>query len=489
MSDLLTLTATQALAKLAAKEITSVELTKAVLARVQARNPGINAYITITAEHALKQAEASDKRRAEGKAGLLEGLPLGIKDLYCTDGILTTAASKILGNFVAPYESTVTRKLWEAGAVCIGKLNMDEFAMGTSTENSAYGNTLNPWATDRIPGGSSGGSAAAVADYQCFGATGSDTGGSIRQPASMCGVVGIKPTYGRCSRWGMVAFASSLDQAGMFARTTEDLALLQYVISGHDPLDSTSADLPVPEWHKELNNLDVKKLRIGLPKEYFIEGMDERVRKTIMDSVQRFKDAGAEVKEISLPTTKAALAAYYIVNPAEASSNLARYDGMRYGLRVEGKNLIETYINSRSAGFGEEPKRRIMVGNYVLSSGYYDAYYQKAMQIRTLLAREFAEAFKDVDVIMTPTAPNPAFKLGEKNDDPVALYLEDAFTVTVNMAGLPGISVPAGIVEDRGAMLPVGLQIIGPQWEEGRILQVAYAHEQMAGFKSLALKN
>lgn len=489
MTDLLTLTATQALAKMAAGEVTSVELTKAVLARMEARNKSINAYITITAEHALKQAEASDKRRKEGKAGLLEGLPLGIKDLYCTDGILTTAASKILSNFVPPYESTVTRKLWEAGAVCVGKLNMDEFAMGGSGENSAFGATRNPWDESRIPGGSSSGSSASVADYQCFGATGSDTGGSIRQPASMCGVVGIKPTYGRCSRWGMVAFASSLDQAGIFARSVEDAALQLQVIAGHDPLDSTSAQLEVPNWTADLNNLDVKKLRIGLPKEYFIDGMDERVRKVIMDAVQRFKDAGAEVKEISLPTTKYALAAYYIVAPAEAASNLARYDGMRYGLRVEGKNLIETYINSRSAGFGEEPKRRIMVGNYVLSSGYYDAYYQKAMQVRTLLAREFANAFKEVDVIMTPTAPNPPFKLGEKNDDPVALYLEDAFTVTVNMAGLPGISVPAGLVEDRGAMLPVGLQIIGPQWEEGRILQVAHAHEKMAAFKPLALKN
>jgi aspartyl-tRNA(Asn)/glutamyl-tRNA(Gln) amidotransferase subunit A len=459
--------------------VTSVELTRAALARMSHRKH-INAYITHCEKEALAMAEASDARLKSGKARALEGLPLGIKDLYCTKGVRTTAASNILGNFVPQYESTVTQKLWDAGAVMLGKLNMDEFAMGTSNENSAFGKVLNPWDESRIPGGSSGGSSAAVADYQCFGATGSDTGGSIRQPASMCGVVGIKPTYGRCSRFGMVAFASSLDQAGMFARTVEDAAILLQAISGNDPNDSTSADRPVPDWAGTFKDLDISKLRIGLPKEYFVDGMDERVKGRIMEAVGRFKAAGATVKEISLPTTAYALAAYYIVAPAEAASNLARYDGMRYGLRVEGKNLIETYIKSRSQGFGDEPKRRIMVGNYVLSSGYYDAYYNKAQQVRTLLTREFEKAFEEVDVIMTPTAPNPAFKLGEKSDDPIALYLEDAYTVTVNMAGLPGISVPAGPVEDRGSQLPVGLQIIGPKWEEGRLFQVAYAHEQMA---------
>ncbi|MCP5405464.1 MAG: Asp-tRNA(Asn)/Glu-tRNA(Gln) amidotransferase subunit GatA [Pseudomonadaceae bacterium] len=481
--DILTLSATEALGKLANGEVSSVELTRATLARMEARKH-INAYITPTAEHALAQAEASDKRRKEGRAGLLEGLPLGIKDLFCTNGILTTAASKILHNFVPHYESTVTERLWQAGAVMTGKLNLDEFAMGTSTENSAYGNTLNPWDESRIPGGSSGGSSAAVADYQCFGATGTDTGGSIRQPASMCGVVGIKPTYGRMSRWGIVAFASSLDQAGMFARTVEDAALLLEASAGHDPKDSTSADLPVPAWSKNLQR-DIKGLKIGLPKEYFIDGMDTRVRDSVMQAVKRFEAEGAEIVEISLPTTKYALAAYYIVNPAEASSNLARYDGMRYGLRVEGDNLLDTYIKSRSEGFGEEPKRRIMVGNYVLSSGYYDAYYSKAMKIRTLLAREFAAAFEKVDVIMTPTAPNPAFKIGEKADDPISLYLEDAYTVTVNMAGLPGISVPAAPVEDRGSLLPVGLQIIGKKWDEQTILQVAFAWQTMGGVERL----
>lgn len=486
--DLLTLTATQALAKMAAGELSSVDLTKAALARIEARNPTINAYLTITADHALRMAESSDARRKAGQAGALEGLPLGIKDLFCTTGIKTTAASKMLENFVPPYESTVTKRLWDAGAVCLGKLNLDEFAMGTSTENSAYGVTRNPWDTDRIPGGSSGGSSAAVADYQCFGATGTDTGGSIRQPASMCGVVGIKPTYGRCSRYGVVAFASSLDQAGMFGRTVEDTARLLQTVSGHDPLDSTSSTREVPDWVGSLQGRDVKGLKIGLPKEYFIPGMDERVKGRVMAAVARFEKEGAEVVEISLPTTDYALAAYYIVNPAEASSNLARYDGMRYGLRVEGENLLETYLKSRTAGFGEEPKRRIMVGNYVLSSGYYDAYYSKAMKIRTLLRNEFEEAFTKVDVIMTPTAPNPAFKLGEKCDDPVALYLEDAFTVTVNMAGLPGLSLPAGTVEDRGSHLPVGLQLIGKPWDEQTLFQVGYLHEHMAGVPLLDYK-
>ncbi|NBX86375.1 MAG: Asp-tRNA(Asn)/Glu-tRNA(Gln) amidotransferase subunit GatA [Proteobacteria bacterium] len=486
MTEMLRWSASEALAKLANGEVSSVELTKAVLARVEGRNAEINAYITVSGERALAMAAASDARRKAAKlsgkaAGALEGLPIAVKDLYCTAGIRTTAGSKILDNFVPAYESTVSGKLWDAGAVCVGKLNMDEFAMGGSGENSAYGVARNPWDTTRVPGGSSSGSSAAVADFQCFMATGSDTGGSIRQPASMTGIVGIKPTYGRCSRYGMVAFASSLDQAGAMARTVEDAARMMQVIAGHDPKDSTSSPQAVPDWLGGLDGLNVKGLRIGLPKEYFIDGMDARVRGVIMDAVKKFEAAGAVVKEIRLPSTEFALAAYYIVAPAEAASNLARYDGMRYGLRVEGKNLLETYIKSRSAGFGDEPKRRIMVGNYVLSSGYYDAYYHKAMQVRTLLVREFAAAFEQVDVIMTPTAPNPAFKIGEKVSDPVALYLEDAFTVTVNMAGLPGISVPAGVVEDRGVKLPVGLQIIGRHWDEAGILRVGRAWEKLRG--------
>lgn len=476
--EIVTLSATQALAEMAAGHLSSRQITEAVLARMEKRKH-INAYVLQTPEVALQMADAADARRKAGNAGVLNGLPLGIKDLYCTNGIRTTACSKILHNFVPAYESFVTKKLWDAGAVNLGKLNMDEFAMGSSNENSFFGAVKNPWDETRIPGGSSGGSSAAVADYQCFGATGSDTGGSIRQPAFMTGTVGIKPTYGRCSRWGMVAFASSLDQAGMFARNVEDAALLLQTIAGHDPMDSTSAKMDVPDWAGTVKQGTAKGLRIGLPKEYFIDGMDARIKARVMEAVKRFEAEGAEIKEISLPHTEFAMACYYIVAPAEAASNLARYDGMRFGLRVEGKNLLETYINTRTEGFGPEPKRRIMIGNYVLSSGYYDAYYSKAQQVRTILANEFEAAFKEVDVIMCPTAPNPAFKIGEKISDPVALYLEDAFTIPASMAGLPGMSVPAGTVEQDGVQLPVGLQIIGPRWGEDKILQAAWIHEQL----------
>jgi aspartyl-tRNA(Asn)/glutamyl-tRNA(Gln) amidotransferase subunit A len=475
MTDLLQLTATQALEKLAAGEVTSVELTQAALERIEQRKH-LNAFITVTADHALKQAQVADDKRKAGEKAPLLGLPLGIKDLFCTEGILTTAASHILDGFKPAYESTVTRKLWQAGAVCLGKLNMDEFAMGGSGEYSHYGPTRNPWDESRTPGGSSSGSAAAVADYQAFGATGSDTGGSIRQPAAYTGLVGVKPTYGRCSRWGMVAFASSLDQAGVFARTTQDAALLLQTIAGHDPLDSTSAALEVPDWAGELTNFSPKGLRIGLPKEYFIPQLDSRIRDRVMEAVKRLEAQGAEVVDISLPHTGYAPSAYYIVAPAEASSNLSRYDGMRYGLRVPGKNLLETYTNTRTQGFGAEVKRRIMVGNYTLSSGYYDAYYTQAMRVRTLIARDFDEAFKKVDVILCPTAPTPAFTLGEKSADPVAMYLNDVFTIPTSLAGLPGLSVSAGLVDG----LPVGLQIIGQRWDEQKILQVAHAHEQLA---------
>jgi aspartyl-tRNA(Asn)/glutamyl-tRNA(Gln) amidotransferase subunit A len=478
MSSLLTLSATEALAKLAAGEVSSVELTKASLARMETRKH-LNAYLTVNAEGALKAAESSDKRRAEGKAGRVEGLPLGIKDLYCTKGVRTTAASQILGNFVPAYESTVTQKLWDAGAINLGKLNMDEFAMGGSGENSSFGPAKNPWDESRVPGGSSSGSAAAVSDYQCFAATGSDTGGSIRQPASLTGIVGVQPTYGRCSRWGMVAFASSLDQAGFLTRTVEDAALMMEVISGHDEKDSTSAPLPVPAWSADVKSLSLKGLKVGLPKEYFMEGLNPAVKATVMAAAKKLEAEGAIIEEVSLPHTEYAPATYYIVAPAEAASNLARYDGMRYGLRVEGKNLMETYINTRTAGFGPEVKRRIMIGNYALSSGYYDAYYTKAMQVRTLISNDFKNAFAKVDILLTPTAPTPAFKIGEKSNDPVAMYLGDVFTIPTKLAGVPAINVPAGTVEYEGATLPVGVQFIAPHWQEGKMLQVAYAFEQL----------
>ena len=484
MSELLTLTATEALAKLHAKEVSSLELTEAHLARIEARKH-INAYITVNTEGALAAAKAADTAIAKGEAATLTGLPLGIKDLYCTNGIRTTAASKFLGNFVPAYESTVTKKLWDAGAVNLGKLNMDEFAMGGSGENSAYGTSRNPWDESLVAGGSSSGSAAAVADYQCYAATGSDTGGSIRQPASFTGLVGIKPTYGRCSRWGMVAFASSLDQAGFLTRSTEDAALLMEVIAGHDPLDSTSSPQAVPHWRANLGNLSLKGLRIGLPKEYFIEGLDPKIRNIIEAAARQFEGEGAIIKQISLPHTQYAPAAYYIVAPAEAASNLARYDGMRYGVRVEGQGgkggLTETYLASRTAGFGAEVKRRIMIGNYALSSGYYDAYYTKAMQTRTLISADFDKAFEDVDVIFAPTAPTAAFPIGSKSNDPVAMYLGDAFTIPTSLAGLPGLSINAGTVEENGIRLPVGLQLIGPRWNEQILLQVAFAWEKMAG--------
>jgi aspartyl-tRNA(Asn)/glutamyl-tRNA(Gln) amidotransferase subunit A len=489
MADLIQLGLKEAAEKIKNREISSVELTEACLARIEVRQPEVNAFIRICADTALEMAAAADHRVKEGKGRLLEGVPLGIKDLFCTKGVPTTAASHMLEGFVPPYESTVTANLWRAGGVLLGKLNMDEFAMGTTNEHSYYGPVRNPWALDRIPGGSSGGSAAAVADYQCPAATGTDTGGSIRQPAAMCGVVGIRPTYGRCSRYGMVAFASSLDQAGAFGRNVTDAALLLRAMSGHDPKDSTSADVPMESFDEKLEACDVDHLRIGIPKEYMAaEGLDPRIRDIVKGAARKFEAQGAEIVEVSLPHTEYGPPAYYIIAPAEAASNLARYDGMRYGLRVEGENLVETYKKSRAAGFGREVKRRIMIGNYTLSSGYYDAYYSKAQRVRTLIAQDFQSVFEKVDVLLAPTTPTPAFKLGGITD-PVQMYLQDMFTLQVNLAGLPGVSVPAGVVGEEGTNLPVGVQFIGKPFAEKDLLKVAYAFEQMAEVEQLEVQH
>lgn len=483
--ELFELSLKEAASKIKSKEISSVELTKSLLDRIENRNGEINAYVTVDRDHALAMAQSSDNRIKEGNPRLIEGVPLGIKDLFCTKGVRTTACSHMLDNFVPPYESTVTSNLWKAGGVLLGKTNMDEFAMGSSNESSYFGTVKNPWDVTRTPGGSSGGSAAAVADYQCAAATGSDTGGSIRQPAAFTGTVGIKPTYGRCSRYGMVAFASSLDQAGAFARNVEDAALMLRSMSGYDPKDSTSADRPIENYDEKLGEFDIKGLKIGLPKEYFVEGLDPTVKNIVDAAVKNFTDQGAEVVEISLPHTKYAVPAYYIVAPAEAAANLARYDGMRYGLRVEGDNLLDTYMKTRSEGFGAEVQRRIMVGNYTLSSGYYDAYYTKAQRVRNLITQDFKEAFEKVDVIFTPTTPTPAFKIGGKIDDPIQMYLNDIFTVATSLAGLPGMSIPAGKMTYEGANLPVGLQMIGPAFSEQSLLRTAYAHEKMTNFEPL----
>ena len=484
MSSLTSLTLKAALDGLAAKSFSSEELTQAHVEAVAAAKP-LNAFILETPEKALDMARAADARRAKGEAGPLEGAPLGIKDLFCTEGVRSTACSNILGNFVPTYESTVTSQLWRDGAVMLGKLNMDEFAMGSSNETSAFGPVVNPWRRDGgnaqlTPGGSSGGSAAAVAADLCLGATATDTGGSIRQPAAFTGTVGIKPTYGRCSRWGVVAFASSLDQAGPIAKTVEDAAILLKSMSGHDPKDSTSLDIEVPDFASFVGK-SVKGLRIGIPKEYRVDNMPAEIEKLWEQGIAWLKEAGCEIVEVSLPHTKYALPAYYIVAPAEASSNLARYDGMRYGLRVDGSNLIETYENTRAAGFGAEVKRRVMIGTYVLSAGYYDAYYVKALKVRRRIADDFDQAFEKVDALLTPTAPSAAFGLGENADDPVAMYLNDIFTVTVNLAGLPGMSIPAGV--DAGG-LPLGLQLIGKALDEGTLFSLGGAIEEAADFKA-----
>jgi len=485
MTELTKFTIADIRAKLAAKEFTALELTEAYLSAITAANERLNAYITVTADKAREMAKASDMRLMGGSARALEGVPLGIKDLFATEGVHTQACSHVLDGFKPRYESTVTANLWADGAVMLGKLNMDEFAMGSSNETSYYGPVVNPWRAeggnkDLVPGGSSGGSAAAVAAWLCAGATATDTGGSIRQPAAFTATVGIKPTYGRCSRWGIVAFASSLDQAGPIARDVRDAAILLKSMASVDAKDTTSIDIPVPDYEAAIGQ-SVKGLRIGIPKEYRVDGMPAEIEALWQKGIDWMRDAGAEIVDISLPHTKYALPAYYIVAPAEASSNLARYDGVRYGLRVPGRDITEMYENTRAAGFGREVKRRIMIGTYVLSAGYYDAYYLRAQKVRTLIKRDFEQAFEaGVDAILTPATPSAAFGIADQDmaADPVKMYLNDIFTVTVNMAGLPGIAVPAGL-DSNG--LPLGLQLIGRAFDEETLFRTAHVIEQAAG--------
>ncbi|MCF1449195.1 Asp-tRNA(Asn)/Glu-tRNA(Gln) amidotransferase subunit GatA [Agrobacterium vitis] len=485
MSELTSLTIAEAREKLVSKDITAVELTDAYLGAIEAANGAINAYVTVTPEIARDMAKASDARLASGKAGALEGIPLGVKDLFATRDVHTQACSNILDGFKPKYESTVTQNLWNEGAVMLGKLNMDEFAMGSSNENSFYGPVVNPWrATGSeeklVPGGSSGGSAAAVAARLCAGATASDTGGSIRQPAAFTGTVGIKPTYGRCSRWGIVAYASSLDQAGPIARDVRDAAILLKSMASIDEKDTTSVDLLAPNYEAAIGQ-SVKGMKIGIPREYRVDGMPEEIEALWQKGMAWLKEAGAEIVDISLPHTKYALPAYYIVASAEASSNLARYDGVRYGLRVDGKDIADMYEKSRAAGFGKEVQRRILMGTYVLSAGYYDAYYLRAQKVRTLIKRDFEQVFAaGVDAILTPITPSSAFAIGDKDlaADPVKMYLNDIFSVTLNMAGLPGLSVPAGL-DAKG--LPLGLQLIGKPFEEETLFKTAHVIEQAAG--------
>jgi aspartyl-tRNA(Asn)/glutamyl-tRNA(Gln) amidotransferase subunit A len=476
------LTLAEACGGLARKDFSARELAEAYVVAVEAARP-LNAFITETPERALEMAAASDERLARGEAGALEGIPIAVKDLFCTKGVLTTAGSHILDAFTPPYESTVTDKLWQAGAVMLGKTNMDEFAMGSSTTTSYYGPTENPWRKPGdnrplVPGGSSGGSAAAVAARAALGATGTDTGGSIRQPASFCGIVGLKPTYGRCSRWGVVAFASSLDHPGPMTRNVRDAALMLGAMAGHDPRDSTSAPLPVPDYAVALTG-NIRGLKVGIPKEYRVDGMPSEIEALWQRGAEWLRQRGAELIEVSLPLTKYALAAYYIIAPAEASSNLARYDGVRFGLRVPGDSLEDMYELTRAAGFGAEVRRRVLMGTYVLSAGYYDAYYLKAQRVRTLIARDFAAAFDKVDCLLTPTAPSAAFAIGEKSDDPIAMYLNDVFTGPADLAGVPAVSVPAGLSADG---LPLGLQIIGRAFDEETVLRVGDVLEIAAAF-------
>lgn len=474
MTHLTDLTITEAHRLLQRSEVSSVELTQAHLERITALDGTIRAFLTVTAEIALQQARAADQRRRAGEDSPLLGVPLAYKDVLTTRGIETTCGSKILKGYRPPYTATAIARLEAQGAVMLGKTNMDEFAMGSSTENSAYQITHNPWDTGRVPGGSSGGSAAAVAARMVPAALGTDTGGSVRQPASLCGVVGLKPSYGRVSRYGLVAFASSLDTIGPFARSVEDAVLILRVIAGHDPLDSTSVDLPVPDYTAALKP-DLAGVRVGVPKEYFIEGIQPDVEAAVRAAISTLEMLGAEVYEVSLPHTDTALPVYYLIAPAEASANLARFDGMRYGPRISTGELWQTYRETRGAGFGPEVKRRIMLGTYALSAGYYDAYYLKAQKVRTLIKQDFDEAFKTVDVIACPVSPTTAFRIGERVDDPLQMYLSDVFTLAVSLAGVCGISVPCGF---DGSGLPIGLQIIGPAFGEERILHVAYAYQQ-----------
>jgi aspartyl-tRNA(Asn)/glutamyl-tRNA(Gln) amidotransferase subunit A len=483
--SLTSLTLAEARDGLARKTFSARELTESYIAAVEVARP-LNAFITETPEQALAMAEASDQRLARGEARPLDGIPIAVKDLYCTKGVLTSAGSHILDGFRPPYESTVTEKLWQAGAVMLGKANLDEFAMGSSSTTSYYGPVENPWRRPGdnrplVPGGSSGGSAAAVAARAAVAATGTDTGGSIRQPASFCGIVGLKPTYGRCSRWGVVAYASSLDHPGPMTRTVRDAAIMLRSMAGHDSRDSTSSPLPVPNYEAAMTG-DIRGLRIGIPREYRAPDMPGEIEALWRQGVDWLRGAGAEPIEISLAMTKYALPAYYIIAPAEASSNLARYDGVRFGLRVDGTSFDEMYELTRAAGFGAEVRRRVLIGTYVLSAGYYDAYYLKAQRVRALIAQDFATAFERVDAILAPIAPSAAFPIGEKSNDPIAMYLNDVFTVPANLAGLPAISVPAGVSADG---LPLGLQIIGRAFDEEGVLRVAEVLERAAQFRNL----
>ena len=487
MANLNSLTISEARDKLKSKEISSLELTNSCLSAIDAAD-ALGAFVHKTPELAIEQAKRADERLKKENAPDLCGIPLGIKDLFCTKGVESQAGSRILENFKPEYESTVSQNLLDNGTVMLGKLNMDEFAMGSSNETSIYGNAINPWKIDDrglTPGGSSGGSAAAVAADLCLAATGTDTGGSIRQPAAFTGIVGVKPTYGRCSRWGIIAFASSLDQAGPMTKTVRDGAIMLEAMAGNDPKDSTSANIEVPNFEAMLTG-DIKGKRIGIPKEYRLDGMPSEIEKLWSDGTEMLRQAGAKIENISLPHTKYALPAYYVIAPAEASSNLARYDGVRYGRRAalsSGDGINEMYEKTRAEGFGSEVKRRVMIGTYVLSAGFYDAYYNRARKVRALIKRDFDEVFADgVDAILTPTTPSSAFGLGEMSDaDPVQMYLNDVFTVTVNLAGLPGVSVPTGV--DKSG-LPLGLQVIGRPWEEGDMLNIAYSLEQSAGFSA-----
>ena len=464
-------------------EVTACEIVQAYTLRLNQLEPKVRAYITLTKEAALTQAEALDEKLKGWRRTMpLMGMPVAVKDNICTQGVLTTCASRMLGNFVPPYDASVIARLRGQSYLLLGKTNLDEFAMGSSTENSAFGPSRNPWNLSRVPGGSSGGSAAAVAADLCAAALGSDTGGSIRQPAACCGVVGLKPTYGRVSRFGLVAFASSLDQIGPITKDVADAAMLLGVIAGHDPLDSTSANLPVPDYAKALKKKDFKKLKVGVPREYFAEGLDPEVEQAVQAAIEEIKQLGGEIKDIALPRTDAAIATYYLIATAEASSNLARYDGVKFGLRSkETGNLLDMYMKTRQEGFGPEVKRRIMLGTYALSAGYYDAFYGKAQAVRTLIRQDFEAAFREVDLIVTPATPTPAFKLGEKSEDPLQMYLSDIYTISVNLAGNPAIAVPCGFSKDG---LPIGLQLIGRPFEEETLLRGAYAYEQATDWRA-----
>jgi len=468
-------TISEMLAELASGAYSAVELTQHYLRRIEQLNPRYNSYLTVMSEEALDKARAADQARSRGEAGTLAGIPLAHKDIFCTRGVRTTAGSLMLDNFIAPYDATVVENLAKAGAITLGKTNMDEFAMGSSNETSYFGPVKNPWDTERVPGGSSGGSASAVAARICAGATGTDTGGSIRQPAALCGITGLKPTYGRVSRWGMIAFASSLDQAGPMTQTAEDAAILLGAMAGFDPKDSTSLDERVPDYRSAIRQ-PVKGLKIGLVKEYFDEGLESGVEKAIQEAIRILEKEGAHIKEIALPNSRHSVPAYYVIAPAECSSNLSRYDGVRFGYRCNNpENLDDLYKRSRSEAFGREVKRRIMVGTFALSAGFYDAYYRKAQKIRRLIQQDFNQAFSEADVLLGPTAPAPAFKLGEKSEDQIAMYLQDIYTIASNLAGVPALSVPAGLVNG----LPVGLQLIGNYLREDQILQVGHQFQQL----------